>query len=198
MNTIDAILLRRSIRKFRPEPVPAACLTQILGAARLYPSGGNLQPVRFALVTTPTLTDAIFADLKWAMYLPEYSIGSDERPAAYIILLRDERISKGCGYDIGAASTMVMLAAVEQGLATCPIGNFHAKKLRALLGLSEALHPELVIALGYPAQESHVVPMADTVRYTQAPDGSFLVPKRDLQDILVFDDTQCDERRNEQ
>ena len=42
------------------------------------------------------------------MYLPEYSIGSDERPAAYIILLRDERISKGCGYDIGAASTMVM------------------------------------------------------------------------------------------
>lgn len=198
MNTIDAMLLRRSIRKFRPEPIPAACLTRILEAARLYPSGGNLQPVRFALVTTPALTDAIFADLKWAMYLPEFPIAPAERPTAYIILLRDGRISKRCDYDIGTASTMVMLAAVEQGLATCPIGNFQADKLRALLKLPENLHPELVIALGYPAQESHVVPMADTVRYAQTPDGSFLVPKRNLQDILVFDDTQCKERRNEQ
>ena len=198
MNTIDAMMLRRSIRKFRPEPVPAACLMQILEAARLYPSGGNLQPVRFALVTAPALRDTLFADLKWAMYLPEFPIAPTERPTAYIILLRDARVSKSCGYDIGAASTMVMLAAVEQGLATCPIGNFHREKLQALLGLSEELYPELVIALGYPAQESRVVPMADTVRYTQTPEGSFLVPKWDLSDILVFHDTQQIEGRKKQ
>ena len=65
-------------------------------------------------------------------------------------------------------------------------GNFSADRLRTLLQLSEQLSPELVLALGYPAQESHVVPMADTVRYSQAENGDFLVPKRSTDDVLVF------------
>lgn len=190
MNTFDAMLQRRSIRKFRPEPIPNDCLEKIVEISRLYPSGGNLQPVRFAILSTPALTDALFSDLRWAMYLPEYAIAPDERPTAYIVLLRDENIKKKCDYDIGAASTMVMLAAADQGLASCPIGNYNAKKLRALLKLPENLQPELVIALGYPAQESRVVPMADSIRYTQDADGSFLVPKWNTEDVLVFSDTK--------
>ena len=187
MNTFDAMRLRRSIRKFRPESVPAACLREILDVARLYPSGGNLQPIRFALVTARELTDAIFADLRWAMYLPEYKIAENERPTAYLILLRDDTIRKKCDYDVGAASTMVMLAAVEKGLSTCPIGNFNANNLASLLNLPDNLQPELVIAIGYPAQESFVVTMEDTIRYTQDDAGNFLVPKWNAEDILVFD-----------
>ena len=59
MNTLDAIRLRRSIRKFRPEAVPTALLREIVEVSRLYPSGGNLQPIRFAVVTDRELTDAI-------------------------------------------------------------------------------------------------------------------------------------------
>ena len=187
MNTFDAMHLRRSIRKFRPEPIPATCLQEILEVARLYPSGGNLQPIRFALVTDKPLTDAIFADLRWAMYLPDYAIAENHRPTAYLVLLRDETIRKKCDYDVGAASTMVMLAAVEKGLASCPIGNFNASNLISLLKLPEHLQPELVIAMGYPAQESIVVPMEDTIRYTQDASGNFLVPKWNATDILVFD-----------
>ena len=186
MQTFDAMHLRRSIRKFRPEPVSAAVLRDIVEISRLYPSGGNLQPVRFAIMTDPALCDALFADLKWAMYLPGYTIAPEERPTAYIILLRDDEVRKKCDYDVGAASTMVMLAAADKGLASCPIGNFSADRLRTLLQLSEQLSPELVLALGYPAQESHVVPMADTVRYSQAENGDFLVPKRSTDDVLVF------------
>lgn len=186
MNTFDAMRKRRSIRKFSPEPVSAACLREIVEIARLYPTGGNLQPVRFAIVSTPSLCDDLFADLKWAMYLPEYTIGKDAQPTAYIVLLRDKAIRKKCDYDIGAASTMVMLAAVEKGLASCPIGNFSAETLRALLRLPENLQPELVLAMGYPAQESRVVPMADTVRYTQDENGDFLVPKWGTDEVLVF------------
>ena len=161
MNTFDALRLRRSIRKFRPEPVSPALLREIVEVSRLYPSGGNLQPIRFAVITDRALTDALFPTLRWAMYLPDYKIAESERPTAYVILLRDEKIRKNCDYDVGAASTTVMLAAVEKGLATCPIGN--------------------------PAQESTVVPMADTVRYTQDETGAFLVPKWNTEDVLVFD-----------
>jgi nitroreductase len=72
MHTFDAIAARRSIRKFRPEPVSRELLRELVEVTRLYPSGGNLQPLRFAIVTNPTLTDAVFSDLKWAMYLPDF------------------------------------------------------------------------------------------------------------------------------
>lgn len=186
MQTLEAMGKRRSIRKFRPEPIDIADLKDIVEVSRLYPSGGNLQPVRFAIVHAKTLTDAVFEDLKWAMYLPGYTIEENERPTAYIVLLRDETIKKKCDYDIGAASTMVMLAAADKGLASCPIGNFPAQKLRGLLELPENLYPELVIALGYPDQESRVVPMVDTVRYSQNEQGDFLIPKWSGKEVLVF------------
>ena len=192
MQTFDAMQLRRSIRKFRPEPVSDSCLKEIVEVSRLYPTGGNLQPVRFAIVSSPALTDAIFADLRWAMYLPDFTIASDERPTAYIILLRDAQILKKCDYDIGAASTMVMVAAADRGLGSCPIGNFTAATVSSLLNLPENLHPELVIALGYPAHESHTVPMEDSIRYFQDPKGDFLVPKWGTEEVLVFTDAQED------
>lgn len=44
MHVEDAILSRRSIRAFRPEPVPAPLMRRILEAARWAPSGSNIQP----------------------------------------------------------------------------------------------------------------------------------------------------------
>ena len=41
---------RRSIRAFKPDPVPDELLTQILQTARQAPSGGNLQPSHFIAV----------------------------------------------------------------------------------------------------------------------------------------------------
>ena len=190
MTTTDAMLQRRSIRKFLPKEIPYPALKNIVELARLYPSGGNLQPLRFAILSAKELTDALFEDLRWAMYLPDYTIEETEKPTAYIVILRDEAIKKNCDYDVGAASTMVMLAATEQGLASCPIGNFHAGRLSQLLNLPQSIQPELVIALGYPAQESRVIPMADSVRYTQNENGDFLVPKWSTEEVLVFTDTQ--------
>lgn len=184
MDIQDLALRRRSIRKFRPEPVSPQLLAQLVDTARLYPSGGNLQPLRFAIVTEPETAAAVFADLRWAMYLPDYSLQPQEQPTAYIILLRDDTVCRKCSYDVGAASTLLMLAAAEAGLASCPIGNFSSAKLSALLQLPQTLCPELVLAIGYPDQESHIVPLTDSVRYTQNVQGDFLVPKRSLQDVL--------------
>ena len=50
MELIEVLRSRRSIRKFKPDPVPDELLTEILEAARLAPSGTNLQPWRFVLI----------------------------------------------------------------------------------------------------------------------------------------------------
>ena len=51
LTTKEAIEQRRSIRKFKPEPVPDELLAELLDAARLAPSGCNAQPWRFRIVT---------------------------------------------------------------------------------------------------------------------------------------------------
>lgn len=50
LTTKEAIERRRSIRKFKQDPIPEKDLMEILNAARLAPSGCNAQPWRFKLV----------------------------------------------------------------------------------------------------------------------------------------------------
>ncbi len=51
LTTKDAIEQRRSIRKFKPDPIPEAHLMELMNSARLAPSGCNAQPWRFKIVT---------------------------------------------------------------------------------------------------------------------------------------------------
>ncbi len=50
LTTKEAIEQRRSIRKFKAEPVPEDILYELLDAARLAPSGSNAQPWRFKII----------------------------------------------------------------------------------------------------------------------------------------------------
>lgn len=187
MDVRSAILQRRSIRRFRPEPVPDAVLYELVELGRLYASGANLQPIRFAVVSRKPMTDQVFAQLKWAAYLPDFEIREDQKPAAYVILLRDEKVKKSCQFDVGAASTTVMLAAQARGLASCALASFHAGALSQLLALPEQLVPELVLALGYADQESCAVDYAGDVKYFEQ-DGGLRVPKLTMGQALVFSD----------
>jgi len=53
MELSDIIAHRRSIRKFRQEDISADTVRLLLDAARLAPSGSNLQPARFIVAQSP-------------------------------------------------------------------------------------------------------------------------------------------------
>jgi nitroreductase len=55
----DVIASRRSIRKFKPGDIPADTVRLLLDAARLAPSGSNLQPARFIVVQSPAAKEAL-------------------------------------------------------------------------------------------------------------------------------------------
>jgi len=59
LNVKEAIEQRRSIRSFRPDPVPEDLVQQMLEAARLAPSGSNRQPARFLVITDPDMRKEI-------------------------------------------------------------------------------------------------------------------------------------------
>jgi nitroreductase len=50
LTTKEAIEMRRSIRKYRPNPISDECISELLESARLAPSGCNAQPWRFKIV----------------------------------------------------------------------------------------------------------------------------------------------------
>ncbi len=50
MNIIELFEGRRSVRRFRSDPVPEHVLAQVLEAATLAPSAHNSQPWRFAVL----------------------------------------------------------------------------------------------------------------------------------------------------
>ena len=53
MELLDAIQSRRSIRKFKSNEVPDEVIRELLDAARLAPSGSNLQATRFVVIKSP-------------------------------------------------------------------------------------------------------------------------------------------------
>ena len=55
LTTKEAIEKRRSIRKYRPDPIPDEYIEELLNAARLAPSGSNAQPWRFKIVKEPDI-----------------------------------------------------------------------------------------------------------------------------------------------
>ncbi|HWQ41902.1 MAG TPA: nitroreductase family protein, partial [Desulfosporosinus sp.] len=52
---LAAMKARRSIRKFKSDPIPDALITQLIEAARLAPSGSNIQPTRFVVIKSDTV-----------------------------------------------------------------------------------------------------------------------------------------------
>jgi nitroreductase len=59
LTTKEAIELRRSIRKFKADPVPENILYELLEAARLAPSGSNAQPWRFKIVRDENIKEQL-------------------------------------------------------------------------------------------------------------------------------------------
>ncbi len=57
---IDLVRSRRSTRHFRSDPVPPDLLAELLEAARWAPSGFNLQPTHFVVVTDPDVKAKLY------------------------------------------------------------------------------------------------------------------------------------------
>lgn len=187
MNVFEAIKSRRTVRKFLQVDISESELVYLVDCARMAAYGANLQPLKFKLVTGG-LANEVFPYIKWAGYLADGAPKEGERPRAYIAVLGDTTIKPNGAFetDAGAAVTTMMLAAQEKGLATCWLGAIDRDKIHDALLLPESLKPLYLLAIGYPAQESRIVDMADgDVKYYIDEKGTVNVPKRSIDEILI-------------
>ena len=184
----ELIAGRRTIRRFRPEPVAREMLERLVDVGRLAPSAANMQPLEFVVVDDAKLKAEVFPSLKWAAYIaPEGNPKPGEEPAAYIITLANSKVrEKMFEYDIGAAMENMIIAALAEGIGSCWLLSIDRDRLRPLLGVPEDYRIDCVLALGYPAEEPAAEVMGESCRYWKDAGGRLHVPKRALASVVHF------------
>ncbi len=186
MQVYEAVTKRRSIRRFKQDPIPLETLSKLVDAARLAPSAANMQPLRFIVVVNPDLCKGIFPALRWAGYIaPEGNPPPGEEPTAYVIVLVNKDIARSdYQLDAGAAIENIILTAVEEGIGSCWLGAIDRAIIREILHVSEHFEIESVIALGHPNEQPVVEKMKDSLEYWKDETGRLHVPKRSLDEVL--------------
>jgi nitroreductase len=157
MNLMDAIKGRRSVRSYRPDPIPEESLQTVLEAVRWSPSWANTQcweviVVRDAEVkkllaetlsaTNPARKGVIQAPITLALVAIEGKAGFFKREAA---------TDKGDWYmfDCGSAIQNLCLAAHAEGLGTVIVGSFAAPKAAEILQVPRGRAVVALTPLGF-------------------------------------------------
>ena len=185
-NVYDLAVARRTIRRFKPAPVPRDLLERLVNAARLAPSAANVQPLEFVIVDEAGIKAEVFPALKWAAYIaPAGDPRPGEEPAAYVVTLVNSKLrEKMFEYDVGAAMENMILAALAEGVGSCWLLSIDRDKLRAVLGVPGEYRIDSVLALGYPVEEPAAEVMGDSCKYWKDAEGRLHVPKRALATVV--------------
>lgn len=163
------------VRNYSDDPVDATAVDRIVDAARRAPSAGHSQGQAFIVVTDPARRARI-AELAGEA---EYVTGGFDpwisRAPVHIIvcvskelyLRRYSEPDKGNGsmgdesawpipywwVDAGASMMLVLLAAVDEGLAAGFLGSHNMPELKASLGIPDHMEPIGIVTIGHPAPD---------------------------------------------
>lgn len=186
MDVKEAIKKRRTIRRFKQQEISAEILESFVDAARVAPSGMNIQPLEFLVVTEKKILDSIFPLLGWAGYLgPDGPPPEGRRPVSYIVVIYNKNIkSPTPAYDAGAAVENILLSAVSENIGACWIGSVKKKELAKILNLPYNYEIDSVVALGYADESSVIEKFNGSIKYWKDADGTMHVPKRNIKDIF--------------
>lgn len=170
---LDLVTKRRSVRRFKPDPVPDECITKIIEVARWAPSGFHTQPWEFVVIKDPEVKARIVAaldELAPAIKDPAKQDGqrSSFRDApVFILALCDWRAKVGLPFNprtneeaaplyqssMANAFMYMQLAATALGLAsqwyTSTSRPGAEQAIREIVGFPEALTIYDMMVVGY-------------------------------------------------
>ncbi len=149
MDIFEAIRNRRSVRRYRKDPVEDEKIMKCLEAARWAPSASNRQPWHFVVVRDDK-TRKKLADMH------PYGRFMKESPVVVVVLGDPEKHPKYYLYDPCVAIQNFLLAAYAQGLGTCWMGVINVDfegDMKALLNIPERMRILCCVSVGYPDEK---------------------------------------------
>jgi nitroreductase len=151
MELWDAIRRRRSIRKYKDQPIEQEKLDRVLEAGRLAPSAGNRQEWRYVVVRDPGTRQKLAIIANGQQFVAQAA-------AVIVCCARESGHVMSCGQashsiDVAISVDHMTLAAVDEGLGTCWIGAFKEDPVKQLLGIPLDVRVVALLAIGYPDME---------------------------------------------
>jgi nitroreductase len=157
MDFLKAMRERRSVRKYRSDPIPDEILIEVLEAARWSPSWANKQVWRFIIVKDQHTKERLQDTLR-----PTNPARRAITDAPVLICVAAQRGLSGYGrgealtdkgdwfmFDAGIAMEHIVLAAWNFGLGTVHVGSFNAKNAEAILKIPEGFSIVEMTPIGY-------------------------------------------------
>jgi len=152
LDSLETILTRRSIRRYRETPVKKRVIEQLLRAAMAAPSSRNEQPWVFIVMDNRSLLDKVPAFHPYAAMIKT-------APAAILVCADERRFlsEEIWAQDCAAATQNILLAAHGLGLGAVWLGIYPRRErvagMTRLLSLPESIIPFSLVALGHSAEE---------------------------------------------
>lgn len=155
MDIMEAIMTRRSVRKYKAKPVSEYLIMQLLQAAMQAPSAANEQPWQFIVIRDRRILEQV----------PSFHAHAHMvRAAAVAILVCEDtslEVYKGRGsLDCANAAENMLLAAHGMGLGAVWVGIYPVEErisgMRKLLGIPGSVVPIALISIGYPDEKPPV------------------------------------------
>lgn len=189
---MDSLVIRnRTCRAFdESAPVSREVMVGLVDLARRTASGMNKQPLRYRILTEAADLDKMVNNARFGTALKTVKLPPENgKPTGYVMIFVDKEVGSPDTLalkDVGIAAQTILLAATEQGLAGCMLGSFDPERLVKDFNIPERYRPELVIALGKPAERALLTDEHDgSLTYYRDAAGTHCVPKRRLEDILI-------------
>ncbi len=187
--TVAGMLARRSMRRFKPEPVPADLMEIALAAALSAPAKSDLQQASIILVRDPAqraALNALVPSMPWIANAPEFLVFcGDNRRMRRIAELRGKPFPNdtldmfmNSAVDAGMVMQAFITAAESLDLCCCPISLIRNEVERAgeLLTLPQGVFPVAGMCVGLPPDKSRVsmrLPPSVTVHVDRYDAGDF-------------------------
>ena len=147
MDALEAIKGRRSVRKYKEEPVVEEQVKQILEAGRWAATKGNKQPWKFIALNDVQIRKDLANTLSTGKFLSDAPLG------IAVVVKPDDPIH---AVQDGAAATQNMLLAVHAlGLGACWISVYDMAwegEAKRVLGIPDEERLPSVISIGHPTE----------------------------------------------
>lgn len=155
-DVIQAMLERRSVRRFKGDQVPRATIGRIIDAARWAPSAGNIQPWQFYVVYNEQKKMELAAAAFNQKFLSEAPVVIVVCAVPEISANRYRERGRNLYViqDTAAAVQNILLAAEGYGLGTCWVGSFEETLVIDALEIKSGILPVAIIPVGYGAEEN--------------------------------------------
>jgi len=141
------LLSRRSVRRFKPDPVPLDLVLKALDLARYAPSAHNRQPWEFVIVQDRGKIEELSK-------IHEWSAPVARAPVAVVVLADTQQAPDSYMQDGAIAAMYLWLALHCVGLATVWIYTLNrAEEIRRIIGAPSHLFPVAIFPVGFPAAE---------------------------------------------